>query len=289
MPMDSQPGYVQQASARRASHEHGNLELASQLYSVTRWNRTAVNAGVEMVAEEVPVALVYNGISHAVMLATPQNLEDFALGFSLAEAILAAPNELYDLDIAQTPLGIEVRMQICNERMHGLKHRRRNLAGRTGCGLCGMDSLQQFARPLPVVAAGGSVEAQAIHAALSELGGWQSLHEATGAVHAAGLASLDGHLLIVREDVGRHNALDKLLGAMARHRVDPHAGFVVVTSRASYEMVQKAVSAGVCLMAAISSPTGLAVRLAEKHGLTLAGFARHGKHVLYAHPERVRH
>lgn len=261
----------------------------SQRYAVTRWKQATVSTGVEMVAEEVPVALVYNGISHAVMLATPLNLEDFALGFSLSEEILAAPNELYDLEIAQTPHGIEVRMQICNQRMHGLKNRRRNLAGRTGCGLCGIDSLQQFARQLPSVAAGGSVQSAAIHAALSELGGWQSLHEATGAVHAAGLASFDGHLLMVREDVGRHNALDKLIGAMAGHNVDPRSGFLVVTSRASYEMVQKTINAGIFLMAAISSPTGLAVRLAQKHGLTLAGFARLDRHVLYAHPERVQH
>lgn len=285
MPMDSQPACSQRADLNPSN----DIDLASQLYAVTRWNSSALSSGVEMVAEEVPVALVYNGISHAVMLATPQDLEDFALGFSLAEGILAAPSELYDLDLAQTPHGIEVRMQICNERMHGLKHRRRRLAGRTGCGLCGIDSLHQFVRPLPTIKAGERVHADAIHNALSELSGWQSLHEATGAVHAAGLAALDGRLLLVREDVGRHNALDKLIGAMARRQVDPRVGFVVVTSRASYEMVQKAISAGIGLMAAISSPTGLAVRLAEKHGLTLAGFARLGKHVLYAHPERVRH
>lgn len=270
-------------------HQDRFDDLASHLYAVTRWDRAAVSAALEMVAEEVPIALVYNGISYAVMLATPLHLEDFALGFSLSEAILSAPNELYDLEIAQTPDGIEIRMQISSERMHGLKTRRRNLAGRTGCGLCGIDSLQQFARPLPSVADGSRVQAAAIHAALSELGSWQSLHEATGAAHAAGLASLDGRLLMVREDVGRHNALDKLIGAMARHHVHPHSGFLVVTSRASYEMVQKAINAGACLLAAVSSPTGLAVRLAEKHGLTLAGFVRLGKHVLYAHPERVQH
>ncbi|MDB5757901.1 MAG: fdsC [Burkholderia sp.] len=242
----------------------------------------------ETVVEEVPVAMVYNGISHAVLLATAMDLEDFGLGFSLAEGILSRPAELHDIDVVQTVQGITLHMTIASGAMHALKLRRRSLAGRTGCGLCGTESLEQVMRPTVPVETGGGVAASAIHAAMAALKDSQVLHHATGAVHAAGWAGWDGRLVLTREDVGRHNALDKLVGAMARQGCDARDGFAVVTSRASYEMVQKAASAGIRLLAAISAPTALAVRLAEHSGVTLAGFVRQDRQVVYAHAQRVR-
>ena len=245
-------------------------------------------ASLERLIEEVPVALVYNGISHAVMLATPADLEDFALGFSLSEGILTTPAELYDCEPAFAAEGIELRLEIASARLAALKARRRNLAGRTGCGLCGVESLQAALRQPTPVASRAPLPVAAIHCALAELAAGQPLHRATGAAHAAAWAGNDGRVLALREDVGRHNALDKLIGALARERFDPAAGFLVVTSRASYEMVQKAAAAGIGLVAAISAPTALATRLAEAANLTLVGMARAGRLTAYSHPDRLR-
>ncbi|MDB5758256.1 MAG: fdsC [Burkholderia sp.] len=253
---------------------------------VTAWRHGL--AATETVVEEVPVALVYNGISHAVLLATPMDLEDFALGFSLAEGILSCASDLQDIEVQHSAQGIALEMTIASGAMHALKLRRRSMAGRTGCGLCGTESLDQVMRPLAPVQAGGSVGAPALHAAMAALKDSQVLHQATGAVHAAGWAGWDGRLQLAREDVGRHNALDKLIGALAWRGLDTRDGFAVVTSRASYEMVQKTAAAGIRLLAAISAPTAMAVRLAEHSGVTLAGFVRQDKQVVYAHAERVR-
>ncbi|HET6718424.1 MAG TPA: formate dehydrogenase accessory sulfurtransferase FdhD [Rhodocyclaceae bacterium] len=242
---------------------------------------------VECLIEEVPVALVYNGISHAVMLATPSDLEDFGLGFSLSEGILASPDELYDCEVVTCPDGTEVRLEIASARLAALKVRRRSLAGRTGCDLCGVESLQAAVRDPAPVAPRPPLAAAAIHRALAELTTWQPLHRATGAAHAAAWADNAGRLIAVREDVGRHNALDKLVGTLARRRFDPSTGFVVVTSRASYEMVQKTAAAGIGLLAAVSAPTAYAVRLAEAAHLTLIGLARAGRLTAYSHPEQL--
>ncbi len=239
------------------------------------------------VAAEVPVALVYNGVSHAVMLATPQDLEDFALGFSLSEGIVGDARQLYGVEVERCGKGIEAQISIASERMAALKLHRRSLAGRTGCGLCGAESLDQAVRVPGTVEPGGHVHAEAIHRAMSQLSDEQALHRETGATHAAGWADWNGNLVLAREDIGRHNALDKLIGAMARRKLSPTEGFAVVTSRASYEMVQKAASAGFRLLAALSAPTELAVKLAEMSGLTLLGFVRSGRHTLYSHPERL--
>ncbi len=244
-------------------------------------------ASLENLAEEVPVALVYNGISHAVMLATPADLTDFALGFSLSEGILASPGELYDCEAVAVEGGIEVRLEIASARLAALKERRRSLAGRTGCGLCGVESLGLAVRSPAPVAPRAPLAAAAIHRALAGLLPHQPLFAATGAAHAAAWANDAGTLLTVREDVGRHNALDKLIGALAREGFDPAAGFLAVTSRASYEMVQKAASAGIGLLAAISAPTAFAVRLAEEAGLTLVGMARSSRLTAYSHPDRL--
>ncbi|TCJ11910.1 formate dehydrogenase accessory sulfurtransferase FdhD [Parasulfuritortus cantonensis] len=244
-------------------------------------------AGLDTVPEEVPVALAYNGIAHAVMLASPTDLEDFGLGFSLSEAILEHASELYDLEIEDAPHGLVLQMRIAEARFMQLKARRRALAGRTGCGLCGVDSLDQVARPLTTLTAGPAFPATALERALGQLETRQPLHASTGGVHAAAWADRAGNIQAVREDVGRHNALDKLIGALAGQRQDFRAGFILVTSRASFEMVQKAVTAGAGLLAAVSAPTGFAIRLARDSGLCLAGFVRPGRYTLYAHPERV--
>lgn len=254
---------------------------AQRLRSATRVSAGGRSASVECVAEEVPVALVYNGISHAVMLATPADLEDFGTGFSLAEGIVARAAEIHDIDTVSHANGIEVRMQVSNRAFEALKARRRSLAGRTGCGLCGVDSLGQVAREVARVNARPLVDDCAIHRAFAALGDGQALHALTGSVHAAGWATADGTLLAVREDVGRHNALDKLIGAIVRAGIDPAQGFAVVTSRASYEMVLKLASVGGGLLAAISAPTGLAIDLAARTGVTLCGFVRDGRMAIY--------
>lgn len=257
------------------------LHPAQRLRSAVRVSGGVRTASVECVAEEVPVAMVYNGISHAVMLATPADLEDFGTGFSLAEGIVARASEIHDIDTAHHADGIEVRMQVSNRAFEALKARRRSLAGRTGCGLCGVDSLVQVSREVEPVAARPSIDEAAIHRAFVALGEGQALHALTGSVHAAAWAHADGTLFAVREDVGRHNALDKLIGAVALAGLDTAQGFAVVTSRASYEMVLKLASVGGGLLAAISAPTGLAIDLAGRAGVTLCGFVRDGRMAIY--------
>ena len=254
---------------------------------------------VETLAEELPVALVYNGISHAVMLASPADLEDFALGFSLSEGIIDSPDDLLDIEILPADLGESVALAGTTERglsvelkvtlrcFMRLKERRRTLAGRTGCGLCGTESLAEAVRPVGREAACIEIEARALERAMAALPSHQHLQKATGAAHAAAWCAPDGEVLTLREDVGRHNALDKLIGALARAGTDPATGFVVVTSRASYEMVYKAAHAGFGLLAAVSAPTGLAVRAAEAAGLVLAGFVRGDRAVAYSHTRRL--
>lgn len=237
----------------------------------------------DSIAVEMPVALVYNGISHAVMMATPDDLEDFALGFSLTEGILQAPEELYGLEVREQATGIAVHLEIATQRFMELKQRRRSLAGRTGCGLCGTESLEQAIRPIapvvaPVVADG------AIQHALEALRWHQPLQRETGATHGAAWCELGGSVRLAREDVGRHNALDKLIGALVSSRFTPLEGFVLVSSRASYEMVQKCASAGIGCLVAVSAPTSLAIEQARQAGLKLVGFARTGRHVIYHQP-----
>lgn len=243
----------------------------------------------DYVAEEAPVSLVYNGVPHVVMLATPLDLEDFALGFSLTEGILRHPDELISVRVFNRSEGIEVLMRIPDERFAGLPEKGRNLTGRTGCGLCGAATLRQAVRHPEPVTGGVTLTASELHQALRELRALQTLNRMTGAVHAAAWVVPGKGIAKVREDVGRHNALDKLIGVLAKTRVDRSEGFVLVTSRASYEMVQKCAAAGISFMAAISAPTALAIRLAEETGLTLVGFARDDSHVVYANPQRLIH
>ena len=242
---------------------------------------------LDAIAEEVPVALAYNGVSHAVMMASPADLEDFALGFSLSEGILASPEELLDIETQQAPQGLIVRMTVSGRRFAALKERRRNLAGRTGCGLCGVDSLDQAIRPLQPLRRSRVIASDAIRRALDALPDRQVLNRVTRSLHAAAWADSEGNILLVREDVGRHNALDKLIGALADAKLDAGAGAALITSRCSYEMVQKAVTAGIPVLAAISAPTALAVRMAAAGNLTMIALARADGMRIYSHPEYI--
>ena len=240
-----------------------------------------------VLAEEVPVAFEYNGVSHAVMLATPGDLEDFALGFSISEGIVGEPGEIYGVDVHPSSAGITVSIDIASQAFARLKERRRTLVGRTGCGICGSESLDQVIRPLPALAGRGpSIEPAAVSAALAALVRSQRLQKETGAVHGAAWSDLPGTAEIMREDVGRHNALDKLIGAVLRARANARPGFVVVTSRASVEMVQKAACIATTLIA-VSAPTRLAARVAHDCGLTLVGFARGTAFSVYTHAWRI--
>lgn len=241
------------------------------------------------VIEEVPVAMVYNGISHAVMLASPTDLEDFALGFSLGEAIVAHAHELYDLELRHACNGISIEMEIAPARFMALKERRRNLAGRTGCGLCGVDSLAHVTR-LPeqrVAPPEWALSLEAVAEGLRQLPHWQTLRQQTGSAHGAAWVDWQGNVVCLREDVGRHNALDKLVGALSRRGQAQPEGFALITSRASYEMVQKAATAGIATLVAVSAPTALAIRQAEAAGILLVGFARSNQLVAYSGAERL--
>jgi len=240
----------------------------------------------EQIAEEAPVALVYNGVPHVVVMATPANLDDLALGFSLSEGVIASAAELGGIEIVPEKSGYTVYLSVPAKRVAAIEHRRRNMTARTGCGLCGAETIEQAMRDVPKVAFVETLHSKAVANAMTQLPSLQALNAATGAVHAAGWATSSGDLQLVREDVGRHNALDKLIGALVAGNVDRTHGFIVVTSRASYEMVQKAAMAGVGLLAAVSAPTALAVRIARDAGLTLAGFTRGNRCVVYADDAR---
>ena len=240
----------------------------------------------DWLADEVPVALVFNGISHAVMLATPLDLEDFALGFALTEGLLSDASELYGIEVAEVEAGIELQLEVSSACAWRLRERRRTLAGRTGCGLCGTDDLSQVRRALPTLPAATVVPMQALADAMRALRQHQAVQQLTGAAHAAAWCGLDGSVRLAREDIGRHNALDKLVGAMRRSGALPCDGFICITSRASFEMVQKTAVAGVGVLAAVSAPTSLAVRTAHEAGVALAGFVRGDTAVAYTHVQR---
>lgn len=258
-----------------------------QQSTVERWQKGQYASQQDYIAEEVPVSLVYNGVPHVVMLVTPTNLEEFALGFSITEGIIKTPQELLSCRVYNRAQGIEVQIKIIDERFACLADKARNLTGRTGCGLCGASSLKQAIRQPEPVHGGINLSTQALFLALDNLRQHQKLNQLTGSVHAAAWVEPSQGILAVREDVGRHNALDKLIGWLLRSNKTPSQGFVIVTSRASYEMVQKAATVGISLLVAVSAPTGLAIRLANETGLTLVGFARGDQHVVYTHPQRL--
>ena len=270
--------------------------VAGEQGSLHRPARRLTAAGAEaldeVVAEEVAVALVYNGVSHAVMMATPCDLEDFARGFSLTERIVEKPSEIYDIEVEEMERGgggrgFEVRLDIASQRMVSLQAQRRAMSGRTGCGLCGVESLDAALRPVARGTGTSKVSRAAIQRAMAALPGEQKINRQNGATHAAGWARSDGTLVAVREDVGRHNALDKLGGALAKAGTDMSGGFVVITSRCSYEMVQKAAALGAAAIAAVSAPTSLAIETAEQAGIALVAFVRESRLTVYANAEWI--
>jgi FdhD protein len=239
------------------------------------------------VAEEIPVALVYNGEPFVVVMASPADLEDLAIGFSLTEGIIEAGTEPRRIDVVRHSRGIELQIEVTEADAARLAGRRRGISARTGCGVCGIESIDEVLRVPRVVPSRGTMEVESLWRAAAELEARQPVNAETRAVHAAAFADRSGALRVVKEDVGRHNALDKVIGAMVRERVDPADGFVVVTSRASYELVQKAAAAGVPVLAAVSRPTGLAIQLAEQANITLVGLLRGRSANVYSHPARL--
>jgi len=238
--------------------------------------------GADVLASEVPVALQYNGINHVVMLASGIDLIDLAYGFSFTEGIIRQSSDIYDCEVLDTDQGYVLDITIASACLQQLKKKRRRLTGQTGCGLCGIESLAAIEHPMQPLPDGPSpLEAQAVQTALTQLSQQQPLRALTGATHAAGWADFSGQVLCVREDVGRHNALDKLIGQLQRQAVKPDSGFVVVSSRASYEMVQKTITASIPALVAVSAPTSMAVEVAQNNNLILVGFARQNTFNIY--------
>ena len=254
---------------------------------LTRIDGTNFAADSAAVAEEVPVAFVYGGRSHAVMMCTPADLEDLAVGFSLSEEIVAAPSDITRIEQSRHSRGIELVIDIPAVDAERLSARSRALTGRTGCGLCGVEAIDDAIRAPRTVTASTTIDARALYRAAAALNARQPLNRETHAIHAAAWALRNGELLLVREDVGRHNALDKVLGAIVRAGIDRTEGFAIVTSRASFELVQKAAVLGIGVLAAVSRPTGLAIELAERSGITLVGLLRGESANVYSHPSRI--
>ena len=252
------------------------------------WRRHGAADGTRIIPEETAIAFTYEGGSYAVMMATPQNLEDFAVGFSVTEGLAASPADIRQLDIVEHAAGIELRMWLSEPHAAALNERRRHLAGPTGCGLCGIESLDEAVRTPSRVRQGDTFTPAEIMRALEALAPRQEINRQTRAVHAAAFWQPGSGLLAVREDVGRHNALDKLVGALTRDRVPGYSGMVLLTSRVSVEMVQKTAAVGAPLLVAVSAPTALALRTAETAGITLVAVARGDGFEVFTHPQRIK-
>jgi formate dehydrogenase accessory protein FdhD len=263
---------------------YANLLRTHDLLRVAESTSAADSASV---AEEVPVAMVYNGEPFVVVMASPADFEDLAIGFSVTEGIVGTASEAKVSEVVKHSRGVEVQMHIGEEAAHRIAERRRGMSARTGCGVCGIESIDEVLRVSHPVRAAGAFTLDALWRASSELEARQPVNAETRAVHAAALANADGGLEIVREDVGRHNALDKVIGAMLRTGRSAEGCFLLVTSRASYELVQKTAAAGIPLLAAVSRPTSLAINLAEQANITLVGLLRGRSANVYSHPARL--
>jgi FdhD protein len=251
------------------------------------WRASGASEGTRIIPEETALALTYNGGTYAVMMGTPQDLGDFAVGFSLSEGVVRSPDDIESLDIVQLDDGIELRMWLAQSKADQLSERRRHIAGPTGCGICGIDSIAEAVRPAAVVSQGRSFSPQQIMTAAQSLPPLQKINIETRAVHAAAFWTPARGIVALREDVGRHNALDKLAGALAQASVSASEGMVLLTSRVSVEMVQKTAAMGAPLMIAVSAPTALAVRMADAAGITLAAIARADGFEVFTHPDRI--
>jgi FdhD protein len=272
---------------RRGDLPHAQRGRGFDTVARTAWRGSVSTGGERTIPEETPVALTYNRTTHAVMLATPDDLEDFAVGFSLTEGIIQHAGEIEELEIVPADEGTELRVWLPPERIDALTLRQRRLAGPSGCGLCGLQSLADAIRQPPRVTADPRLTAANIIAAMAAMPGAQHLNQQTHAVHAAAFWHPEQGLVALREDVGRHNALDKLAGALARMSASAADGLVVLSSRISVELVQKAAMIGAPMVAAVSVPTALAIRLADSAGITLIGIARGDEFEVFTHPSRI--
>lgn len=251
------------------------------------WRDNRLSEGARAIPEETALALTYNGGTYAVMMGTPQNLEDFAIGFSLSEGVVQSPEEISSLEIVDLDDGIELRMWLAEDKAARLSERRRHIAGPTGCGLCGIDSIAEAVRPAAIVASGRSFSPRELMTAMAAMPPLQPINVETRAVHAAAFWTPADGIVALREDVGRHNALDKLAGALAQARNPASEGMVLLTSRVSVEMVQKTAAIGAGVMVAVSAPTALAVKMAEAAGITLVAVARADGFEVFTHPDRI--
>jgi FdhD protein len=251
------------------------------------WREGGPSVGKRSIPEETAVALTYNGGTYAVMMTTPQDLEDFAVGFSLAEGIIGSPADIDSLDVVHLDEGVELRMWLSRPRANRLGERRRHIAGPTGCGLCGIESIAEAVRPAAIVEHGRQFSPEQIMVAMRSLPLHQTLNIETRAVHAAAFWDVAKGVVALREDVGRHNALDKLSGVLARASIAASEGIILLTSRVSVEMVQKSAVIGAPVMVSVSAPTALAVRMADSAGITLAAIARADGFEVFTHPRRI--
>ena len=274
-------------TAAMDASDKGPARDGVQQVTVRRWSDARWEEVEDSVAAEVPVALTYNSIPHVVMLTTPRDLADLGLGFTVSEALVAHAGEVRDVVAVEDAGALEVRISVEGSRLGAMLERRRNLTGRTGCGVCGAETVEDAIRRPAPVPAGGRASRVGLVAALGALRDRQPLGSIAGSLHAAAWVSWDGEVSLVREDVGRHNALDKLIGARLRAGLGFDDGYVLVTSRASYEMVQKTATLGIRMLVAVSAPTALGVELARECGVTLVGFARESRQVVYSHPDRL--
>jgi len=252
------------------------------------WRNGAVYASTRAIAEETAVALTFNGSTHAVLMATPRDLADFAIGFSLTERIIKAPDEIDALDVVETDAGVDVRIWLAPKRGHEFVARRRAIAGPTGCGLCGIESLEAAGRSPPVVKSNTMFRAGDLCAAMKSLAPLQRLNRETRAMHAAAFWQTETGISLIREDVGRHNAVDKLVGALARRRTDASQGVVLLTSRVSVEMIQKLAEINIPALVAISAPTTLAIDTAQHACVTLIAIAREDGFEIFTHAHRIK-